>query len=313
MAGKTKHGHHHHHHVHHHGHHHDEPADKSYSALIVAFCLNFGFCLIEAIGGYYASSQAVMADALHDFGDSLSLLLLISLRWMAAKPAGETYSFGYRRLNLMGASLVGLSLVLGCIVILGHSLPLIRQPQPVNGPLMLGLAVVGVLVNGMAFFRLRSHGGVGERLVSLHLLEDLWGWVIVFIGALAIHFFAWYWLDPLLSVFLAFYILWQSFKQLKSLGRLFLLGAGGDFSLDRVSGAILKVKGVLSVHHLHVWELDRGFHVLTAHVVVANDSDVVVIKQQLRLSLRELGPCEVTLEIETEGEFCLDPVHPTEF
>lgn len=280
---------------------------------MVAFLLNFGFCVIEAIGGFYASSQAIMADALHDFGDSLSLLLLIALRWMAAKPAGEAYSFGYRRLNLIGATVVGVSLMVGCIVILGSSLPLVLRPRTVNSSLMMGLAVLGVAVNGLAFYRLRAHEGVGERLVSLHLLEDLWGWVIVFIGAVVIHIWAWYWVDPLLSVFLAFYILWQSFGQMRVIGRLLLLGSSREFSVARINELLAGIDGVKSTHHVHVWELDQGFHIITAHLVVSKGGNLPSIKRLIRSRLQELGPCEVTLELEEEGEVCLDPVHPSEF
>ncbi|MEY4617790.1 MAG: hypothetical protein RJB66_2750 [Pseudomonadota bacterium] len=300
----------HHHGDHHHHHHHAK--EGKFSALIIAFLLNFGFCVVEALGGFYASSQAVMADALHDFGDSLSLLLLITLRWMASRPAGEVYSFGYRRLNIIGASIVGLSLMVGCIIILGSSLPLVLNPHPVNGPLMMALAVVGVTVNGFAFYRLRSQGGVGERLVSLHLLEDLWGWVIVFIGAIAIYLYSWYWLDPLLSVFLAFYILWQSFGQMKVIGRLLMLGSSSHFSVSKVSALLGEVEGVKGVHHVHVWELDQGFHIATAHLVVAEGAPISVVKQKSRSLLQSLGPCELTIEIEQEGEICLDPVHPAD-
>jgi cobalt-zinc-cadmium efflux system protein len=273
--------------------------------------LNLSFCVIEAVGGYYASSQAVMADALHDLGDSLSLLVLLGLRWMAGRAAGEAFSFGYRRLNVIGAGLVGGGLILGSVVILGQSVPKLTHPEPVHSVLMLALAFLGVVVNGIAFLRLRAHMGVGEKMVSLHLLEDLWGWVIVFIGALAIHFYSWYWLDPLLSVFLAFFILWRTLVQMKQLGRLFLLGASSDFGVAKVTVIMMSVDGVVGVHHVHVWELDAGFHVVTGHVVIKQDAKVVVIKQQIRERLTQLGSCEVTLEIEQEGEVCLDPVHPS--
>ena len=293
-------------HVHH-------KSSQSDSALIVAFLLNAGFCVIEGVGGYIASSQAIMADALHDFGDSLSLLLLIGLRFLATKPPKDSFSFGYRRLNIIGAAVVGGSLVLGCLLILGHSLPKLLNPTEVNSSLMLVLSVGGIIVNGIAFYRLRGVDGLGENLVSLHLLEDLWGWVVVFLGALAIHFYSWYWLDPLLSVFLAFFILWRTFTHLQEVGRLFLLGSGEGFSMAKISELLNRVEGVSGFHHVHVWELDSGFHVITAHLVLKADVDDTSIKQQIRSKLLELGRCEVTLEIEREGEACLDPIHPTSF
>lgn len=299
--------HHHHDHEGHDHHHHD--LSEGTSALITAFLLNLGFCIIEAFGGYFASSQAVMADALHDFGDSLSLLMLLGLRWLAQRPVLDGYSFGYRRMNILGAAIVGGSLVFGCILILGSSFPKLFNPHPVNSRLMLGLAVLGVTVNGLAFYKLRSQKGIGENFVSLHLLEDLWGWVIVFVGAIAIELFSWYWLDPLLSIFLAFFILRQSFIQLRSLGRLFLLGSSFEFSEAKVAALMRKIDGVEDVHHLHVWELDTGFHVVSAHVVLKQDAEAFGVKAQIREKLLEIGRCEVTLETEKIGEVCLDPVH----
>ena len=309
---------HNHDHQHDHDHHHDghlhshHNAKESMTALVIAFFLNSGFCVIEAIGGYYASSQAIMADALHDFGDSLSLLLLIALKYLATKPASDSFSFGYRRLNILGAAAVGVSLVVGSLAILGSSLPKLINPNPVNSLLMLILSIGGITVNGFAFYRLRSvnQNSLGENLVSLHLLEDLWGWVIVFFGALAIYFFTWYWLDPLLSIFLAFFILWRTFIHLQQIGRLLLLGSGNDFSVSKITDLLKKVNGVVDFHHIHVWELDTGFHIITAHLVLKRDGDVVLIKQEVRHILQTLGRCEVTLEIEFEGEKCLDPTHP---
>lgn len=299
-------------HSHSHGHsHHD--SSKNLSALIVAFLLNAGFCVIEGIGGYLASSQAIMADALHDFGDSLSLLLLICLKYLAMKPAKDSFSFGYRRLNIIGAAVVGISLVVGCFIILGHSFPKIFSPTAVNSELMLWLAVGGIAVNGFAFYKLRPVGGLGENLVTLHLLEDLWGWIIVFFGALAIHFYAWYWLDPLLSVFLAFFILWRTFIHLGQIGRLLLLGSSQEFSMDKISTLLNTVVGLSGFHHVHVWELDSGFHIITIHLVLKPDADAIAIKQEIRDKFSSLGPCEVTLEVEREGENCVDPSHPASF
>lgn len=302
----------HNHHSHGHGHHtHFHGVSSSGSrAIAVAFALNLIFCLVEWVGGFYAGSQAVLADALHDFGDSLSLGLLLVLRWYSQKVPTESYSYGYRRLNLVGASLVGLSLVLGSIFILGQSVPKIFNPGTVQAPLMMVLALLGVLVNGAAFWRLRSSSGAGEKMISLHLLEDLWGWVIVMVGAVAISLFSWTWLDPLLSVILAAFILWRTVLQFKDIGRKILLGAQSHFSPSVVESIVQKIPGVIDVHHVHVWELESDFHIVTVHLVLVSPEVSVVVKQQVRDGLERLGPCEITMELEWEGEICLDPVHP---
>ncbi len=300
-------------HSHNHSHSHVDPS-SSLSGLISAFVLNAGFCIIEAFGGYYSSSQAIMADALHDFGDSLSLLILIALKWLSVKPSTEKFSYGYRRLNIIGAAIVGVSLVVGSFVILANSFPKLMSPQPVNSPMMMGLAVLGILVNGLAVYRLKAHShhdekNIGEKLVSLHLLEDLWGWVIVLIGAIAIYSFSWYWIDPLLSIFLAFFILWRTYINLAEIGRILLLGANKDFSLERITGILKSVEGVMSCHHIHIWELDFGYHVVTGHIVLKSEASDVKVKEQIRKKIAEVGPSEVTLEIEREGEDCSDPEH----
>lgn len=307
---------HHHHHHSHQQHGHIKDSSKSFSGLIYAFVLNAGFCFVEVLGGYFSASQAIMADALHDFGDSLSLLILIALKWFSVRPVTSKFSFGYRRLNILGAAIVGLSLVTGSFFILGNSFPKLMNPQPVNSHMMIGLALLGVLINGLAVYRLRDHGGhegghlnVGEKLVSLHLLEDLWGWVIVLLGAIAIYFYSCYWLDPLLSIFLAFFILWRTYVNLSDIGRLLLLGASSEFSMDKIKDILQTIQGVVSCHHIHIWELDFGYHVITGHLVLNNEANENLVKEEVRKKISLIGPSEVTIEIEREGYICSDPEH----
>jgi cobalt-zinc-cadmium efflux system protein len=274
----------------------------------MAFYINFVFAFIEIAGGIWTHSIAIQADALHDFGDSLSLIIVWYLQKLSHKPPSKEYSFGFARLGILGALGTGLILVIGSCYILVQSVLRILNPAPVISEGMLLLAVLGIVVNGWAFVRTKNAVSISERMISLHMLEDLWGWVVVCIGAVVIYWQSWYWVDPLLSMFVAFFILQNAFKNLKEVFRILLQGASESFSIDRIAEVLEKNSFIKSYHHIHVWALNESFHIVTAHLVICDDlaiSEVQKIKQTINKDLNhQIGPCESTFEFETEASFC---------
>jgi cobalt-zinc-cadmium efflux system protein len=281
--------------------------------ILVAFYLNFGFALIEVIGGYMTKSLAIQADALHDFGDSLSLLIIWYLQKLSNKPVSKEYSFGFSRMSILGALGVGVVLVTGSIYVLSQSFVKILNPNEVIAEGMIALAILGVVVNAWAFLRIRNAKSLSERMVSLHMLEDLWGWVIVFIGAVLIKWKSWYWVDPLLSIFVAFFILRNTYRNLKDVFRILLQGVAKNFSMDRVTEVVKKNGYIESIHHVHVWALNEAFHIVTAHLVVKENmsiNEIQKIKEDISKELNSLlGPCESTFEFETIASVCEDDHH----
>ena len=169
---------------HHHNHHRRGQSTKN---LKVAFFLNLSFTVIEFIGGLITGSMAIMSDALHDLGDSISIGLSWYFQNLSEKKRDNTFSYGYKRFSLLGAIINAVVLLVGSVIIISKAAPAIMNPSQVNEKGMLYIAIFGVVVNGAAVLRLRKGSSINERVISLHLLEDVLGWVAVLIGLSLIH------------------------------------------------------------------------------------------------------------------------------
>ena len=294
--------------MHSHGHHrHHVGAEKR---IGTAFFLNLAFTLIEIAGGLLTNSMAILSDALHDLGDSLALGLSWRFARLSKRTGDEVYTFGYRRFSLLGALAMSVFLFGGGAVVLFESIPRILSPEATNVPGMLGIAVVGVVVNGVAALRMRGGSSLGERIVTWHFVEDVLGWVAVLIAALVMMFHDIPIIDPILSILITLYVLWNVGKRLKETLVILLQGVPDGVDLNTVVAAIRAVPGVCDVHHTHIWSQDGEHHVLTAHVVIENaDSfdEVAALRGQIKGELLHLGIRHATIEIESrEGTGCSD-------
>jgi cobalt-zinc-cadmium efflux system protein len=290
----------------HHGHHHG----SSERRISTAFFLNLAFTLLEIAGGLWTNSMAVLSDALHDLGDSIALGLTWRFARISKRTGDEVFTFGYRRFSLLGALVMSIVLFAGGVVVLFEAIPRILSPQATNAPGMFALAIVGVLVNGIAALRMRGGRSVGERIVTWHFVEDVLGWVAVLIASVVMWFRDVPILDPILSVAITAYVLWNVGKRLKETLTILLQGVPTDVDIEDVENVIRGTPGVCDVHHTHIWTQDGEHHVLTAHVVVDKaDSyeDVAAIRRAIKDTLRGFGIRHATIEVEADdGSGCPD-------
>lgn len=282
-------------------------AHQSGRALGTAFALNLVFAGVELVGGLWSNSMAVISDAVHDAGDSLSLGVAWLLQHLSGRTATTQFTYGFRRLNVAGALFSGLVLIAGLAMILWETVPRLRDPQPVNAPVMMGLALLGVSVNGFAAWRVRRGTSLNEQLVGWHLVEDALGWGAVLIGALAIHFYSLLILDPLLSAGIAVFILIHAVGSLKRVALVFLQTAPEGFDVERFHAQVCSQPGIVDAHHTHSWSVDGERHVLSTHLVLPDDAspeDYLEAKSRVRALLRGHHFEHVTLEVERAGEKC---------
>lgn len=288
-------------HLHHHSHHGDVKNIK------VAFFLNFSFAIIEIIGGFLTNSVAILSDAVHDLGDSLSLGMAWYFQKYSRKKSDNVYTYGYRRFSLVGALANSLVLIVGSILILTEAVPRIFSPQQAHPKGMMLLAVLGVAVNGFAMLRLRRGKSLNEKVVSLHLMEDVLGWIAVLIGAVIMHFWNVPVIDPILSLLIAGYVLFNVFKNMRELFRILLQGTPQEVDSEQIQNEILKIDSVKSIHDVHLWSVDGVYNVMTIHVVLKQKKsmdELASIKKQIRDLLITKGIEHATLEFETEDEEC---------
>ena len=293
-------------HSHNHSHHHSH--DKN-ERIGWTFFLNVTFTIIEFIGGWLTNSTAIMADAVHDLGDSISIGFAWLMSHFSDKQASLTYSYGYKRLSLFGALINSVVLIAGSIFILVEAIPRLLNPEMPMVEGMLGLALLGVSVNGYAVYKLKAGTTLNEKVITWHLLEDVLGWVAVLIVSIILMFVDWSILDPLLSIAFTLFILFNVLKDLKSTLALFLQASPDKETKAKITEALLSKPEVREVHHLHYWSLDGESHVLTVHLVLSALYDVPKLqslKQVISEDLRSFDLSHTTIEFELPNEICRD-------
>jgi cobalt-zinc-cadmium efflux system protein len=273
----------------------------------LAFVLNLSFTAIEIVGGLMTNSMAILSDALHDLGDSFTLGLTWYLEKVSGKTRTPTFSYGYRRFSLLGALLSSVVLLLGSIVILARSIPRLLHPESVDAFGMLGLALLGIVINGIAVLRLRKGAKLSERVVTLHLLEDVLGWAAVLVASAVMVFVSVPILDPLLSILITLFVLFKLVGTLRQTFRIFLQSVPEELEMVDIGNSLMSLDGVEDVHDLHIWSLDGHYNVLTVHLKIPEGAawkDAVRTKAQCRELLRQKNIRHSTIEIEVPNEDC---------
>lgn len=283
-----------------HPHSHDH-SHHTTSNIKVAFFLNLGFTVLEIFGGLWTNSLAILSDAVHDLGDSISLGLAWFLDGYSKRDHDNRFSYGYRRFSLLGALINIIVLIVGSVFVISRAIPRLLEPQQTNAPGMVVFAVVGILVNGAAVVRLRGSKSLNARVVAWHLLEDVLGWVAVLVVAVILLFTDLHILDPLLSLLIALYVLYNVGKNMRETLLLFLQGVPDNIDIQSIEGEIKALENVQSIHHTHIWSLDGEHHVLTTHIVVDDSitkEQVLCVKEDVRRVLRKFELSHITVEIE---------------
>jgi cobalt-zinc-cadmium efflux system protein len=305
-------GSHQHSHSHSHGHHHHHHHGAS-GRLGVAFFLNLVFAIIELVGGMLTNSMAVLSDAFHDLGDCFAIGIAWYLEKKSLQKSSDKFSYGYRRLSLMAAMITGVILFLGSCLIMVKAVPRLFNPVEPEITGMIGLAVLGLSVNGFAAWRMSKGHSMNERMVLLHLLEDVLGWAVILVGSFIMWVYPLPILDPIMAIGVAVWVLWNAFHNLKETMRVFLQATPSQFQLATVESSVRELGEVENIHHTHVWSIDGEHHILTAHVIVRSTVTVQgahELKAKIKKHLFEKFHIqEATLEIEWPDQKCADPNH----
>ena len=294
-------------HGHHAHHHHEDSLDAKTGNIVFAFWLNTIFAVIEIAGGFYTNSVAVLSDAVHDLGDSLSLGLAYYFQKKSTKKRDVKFNYGYKRFSLLGAFINSVILTVSSIFIVIESISRLRAPVQPNANGMILLAVIGIVINAVAMLRLKRGESINEKVVSLHFLEDVLGWVAILIGSLVMMFADIPVLDPILSILISMYILWNVYKNQKATFRILLQGSAENINEAKIREKVLTIQGVKGIHDTHSWTLDGRYNIMTLHVVVDKDSSLQQmesVKDEVRHCLQHFNIQHITIEMELESQDC---------
>ncbi len=282
--------------------------DESYKNIKVAFLLNLLFSILELIGGFLTNSISILSDSIHDFGDSISIGVSYYLEKKSNKSSNEEYTYGYLRYSLLGALITSIILLTGSIVVIYHAIPRLINPEDINYDAMIIFAIFGVLINGYAAYRTSHADKHNEKAINLHMLEDVMGWIAVLIGSVCIKLFNLMIIDPILSILIAFYILYHVYKYIKEIFDIFMEKVPKNIDINKIKTTINeKFANVNNIHHIHIWTLDGVNNYMTAHILLKEDisrEDIIRLKNDIKKELYKFNINHITLEIEYLNEKC---------
>ena len=275
---------------------------KSDKKILLAFILNLTFSIFEFIGGIFTNSVAILSDSLHDIGDAVSIGISYFLEKKSHKKPDQNYTYGYIGYSVIGGIITTLILLIGSLLVIYNAVLRIINPTVINYNGMIVFAIVGVIVNFAAAFITREGKSINQKAVNLHMLEDVLGWIVVLIGAVIMRFTDLSIIDPIMSICVALFILYNAAKNLKEVVNLFCNKVPNNISLAKIREHILKIEEITDVHHIHIWSIDGQILMATMHIVTTGNPQE--IKNKVREELHEHGISHATLELESESELC---------
>ena len=292
------------HHDHAHAsHRHSHRQDASERRLLVALMILGCFTLVEGIGGFLANSVALLAEAAHMLADSASLLLAITAIRVARRPPDERRTYGHRRYQPLAAFVNGQALLLLTVWVVYEAIVRLLHSPPVNGRLMLGIALVGAIANLSAYLALSGARSLNERSARAHVVSDLFGSGVATVAALLIIARGWVVADPLLSLVVSALVFRFAWALTRESADVLLEGVPPGFDVNRVKAELIGyVPGLAGVHHVHVWSMtgDRPTVTLHAHCLSGTDHGTVIAAIHARLEA-QLNVEHTTVQIEEEG------------
>lgn len=274
----------------------------------LAFFLNLGSAVLEVLIGLWTNSLVILSQALHDFSDTVSLGLSWYFANLAQRGRTEKLSYGYKRYSMLSAVITSIFIIVVSLFVLGEAINRIMHPVHSDAPKMLIFAIIGIATNGVAVLRLRRGKSMNEKVAMWHLMDDVLGWIAVLVVSVLIQIRDIHVLDPIFSIGITLYVLWNVIKNLRQSLLILMQGVPLGIDSDAIQQTLGGISNVVSVHDTHIWSLDGENNVLTAHLVVdkaSSQEDVYRVKCHAKQLLTKNNIQHSTLEIEREGENCL--------
>ncbi|ABS77684.1 cation transporter [Coxiella burnetii] len=290
------HTHEHHHHKHH----------TSHRVLGWAILLTLGFALVEALGGYFAHSLALLGDAGHMASDAVALGIAAFASWIALRPPSHKHSYGFGRAEVIAAWASSLLMVIIALAVIVEAIKRIQQPSSVHSVPVMLIAVFGILLNVLlAGLISRSEKTLNIRAVLLHVVSDIVGTCAVLLSGIVIFFSHWALIDPLLSVLIGILIIISSVRLWRESMTVLMEGVPAHLNIKQVSQTMVRFEGVKAVHDVHIWTLSSGVTALSAHVNIKNITSWDDVLLGLKSTLKQQYDIDhITLQPEADIEEC---------
>ncbi len=256
-----------------HSEHHHHKHQVSGRNLGISIVLNILITVAQLIGGIVSGSLSLLSDALHNFSDVLSLLVSFFANLLARKRASTARTFGYKRAEIIAAFVNSATLMVISVFLIIEAIKRFLEPQQIASELVILLSLVGILANGFSVLLLKKDAGVNMNMKSayLHLLTDMMASVAVLIGGIVMKYFQLYWIDPLLTLIIAIYLIYVGYSLLKESTKMLMLFTPKSVTVNEIVNTVTQMDQVKNMHHVHIWQLNEDEVHLEAHIDFEND------------------------------------------
>ena len=280
----------------HHHHHHDMKGKN----MLIAVILNIAITVSQVVGGIISGSLALLSDALHNFSDVLSLVISYAANRLAKRKASTRKTFGYKRAEIIAAFVNAATLLIVAVYLIYEAILRFIYPQPIESNLVIWLATLGIVANGISVLLLKSgsESNMNIRSAYLHLFSDMLASVAVLVGGLLMKYLGWYWVDSVLTVCIAIYLIVVGYDLLKESFKVLMLFTPDDLDLEDITAHLITLEQVSNVHHVHIWQLNEQEVHLEAHIEFNKD-----------ITISEFDAIMVGIEKEMEDKFGINHIN----
>ncbi len=241
--------------------------------LVFSILLNLLITIAQVVGGIISGSLALISDALHNFSDVLALSFSLFAHKLSRRKASIDHTFGFKRAELIAAFINAITLIVVALFLVYEASSRLFHPEPIESTLVIWLALLGIIVNGGSVLLLKkdSEHNLNMRSAYLHLLTDMMASVAVLVGGLLMKFYGWFWVDSVMTVLIAVYLIYVSYDLIKSATKMLMLFTPEYIDIKEIVREVHKIKGVSKLHHIHVWNLNDSELHLEAHLDCSHD------------------------------------------
>jgi cobalt-zinc-cadmium efflux system protein len=257
-------------HTHNHAHHQSELKGRN---LLISILLNILITAAQVVGGVLSGSLALLSDALHNFSDVLSLVVSYVANRLAKKQASLHKTFGYKRAEILAAFVNAATLIIVAVLLIIEAIKRFQNPQEIESNLVIWLSLLGIIANGISVLLLKKDAEANMNMKSayLHLFTDMLASIAVLIGGLLMKYYQVYWVDSVLTLMIALYLIWVGIDLLKTSTKVLMLFTPDSIPIKDIVTEIQKNKAIKNVHHIHLWQLNEDEVHFEAHIDFESD------------------------------------------
>ena len=262
--------------------HHHEHNTKNIGITIL---LNTVITVAQIIGGIISGSMALLSDAMHNFSDVLALIISYIAKKLYVKENTLNRTFGYKRAEILAAFINSATLIIIAVILIVKSIERYANPQDIHGNIVIYLAALSILLNGLSVLLIKKYSkkSMNIRSAYLHLFTDMLTSIAVLVGGFFIKYLGWNWIDNVLSLGIAAYLIYSSWEIFTASLKIMMQFTPEDIDIKKIVSKINKIEGVKNIHHIHVWKLDEHQIIFEAHIDVNNDIHVSQFEKILLL------------------------------